>query len=77
MSSKDCQSWPAILIFKSLCVEGGKITYLDDSSSNYKFGAYTNFKWFSISISEYITKPRMTEGLGRAIGSTYRLDRKG
>lgn len=67
MSNKDCQFWPAILIFKSPSVEGKKFTCHDDSSSNYKSGAYANFKLFSISISEYITKAGMTEGLGRAI----------
>lgn len=54
-----------------------EITYHDDSSSNYKSGAYANFKLFSISISEYITKVWMTEAPGRDIWEWVRLEQEG
>ena len=65
MSNKDCQFWPAILTFKRL-FRGKKITYHDDSSSNYKSGVDADFTLFSISVSEY-----------KCIGSDDKRPRKG
>ena len=53
------------MTFKRL-FRGKKITYDDDSSSNYKSGVAANFTVFSISVSEY-----------KCLGSDVKRPRKG